>query len=70
MESNKRISKQRILETVLSLVYLIVMIYLLSGCGSSHSIPSEGCCSHSEVTITPIKDTEVKRDGVLVFPYQ
>jgi uncharacterized protein YceK len=70
MESNKRISKQRILETVLSLVYLIVMIYLLSGCGSSHSIPSEGCCSHSEVTITPIKDTEVKRDGVLVYPYQ
>jgi uncharacterized protein YceK len=70
MESNKRISKQRILETVLSLVYLIVMIYLLSGCGSSHSIPSEGCCSHSEVTITPIKDTEVKRDGVMVYPYQ
>ena len=70
MESNKRISKQRILETVLSLVYLIVMIYLLSGCGSSHSIPSEGCCSHSEVTITPIKDTEVKMDGVMVYPYQ
>jgi len=70
MESNKRISKQRILETVLSLVYLIVMIYLLSGCGSSHSIPSEGCCSHSEVTITPIKVTEVKRDGVMVYPYQ
>ena len=54
----------------LSLVYLLVMLYLLSGCGSSHSIPSEGCCSHSEVTITPIKDTEVKRDGVLVYPYQ
>ena len=70
MENDKRISNKKILETTLAFVYLMVMLYLLSGCGSSHSIPSEGCCSHSEVTITPIKDTEVKRDGVLVYPYQ
>jgi uncharacterized protein YceK len=61
--------KKLILETVLSLVYLIIMLWFLSGCGSSHSIPSEGCCS-SEVTITPIESTEVKRDGVLVYPYK
>ena len=72
MESNKRISKQRILETVLSLVYLIVMIYLLSGCGSSHSIPSEGCCSHTGVKDTSVQDTKVnldlvKKDGVVII---
>ena len=65
MESNKKI-----LETTLAFVYLIVMLYLLSGCGSSHSVPKKECCSHSEVTITPIKVTEVKRDGVMVYPYQ
>ena len=64
MESNKKI-----LETIIAFLYLTVMVYLLSGCGSSHSIPQKDCCSH-EVTITPIKDTEVKRDGVLVYPYQ
>tara|TARA_Y100000389_G_scaffold195218_1_gene226311 strand:+ start:1336 stop:1512 length:177 start_codon:yes stop_codon:yes gene_type:complete len=58
MEWNKKI-----LETILAFLYLTAMVYLLSGCGSSHSIPSE-------VTITPIKDTEVKRDGVLVYPYK
>ena len=58
--------------TVLSLVYLLVMLYLLSGCGSSHSIPSEGCCSHTVVKDTSVQDTKVnldlvKKDGVVII---
>jgi uncharacterized protein YceK len=58
--------------TVLSLVYLLVMLYLLSGCGSSHSIPSEGCCSHTGVKDTSVQDTKVnldlvKKDGVVII---
>jgi len=58
--------------TVLSLVYLLVMLYLLSGCGSSHSIPSEGCCSHTGVECTSVSDTKVnldlvKKDGVMII---
>lgn len=58
--------------TVLSLVYLIIMLYFLSGCGSSHSIPSEGCCSHTGVKNTPITDIGVnldlvKKDGVIII---
>ena len=56
----------------LSLVYLLVMLYLLSGCGSSHSIPSEGCCSHTGVKDTSVTDTKVnfdlvKKDGVIII---
>jgi uncharacterized protein YceK len=56
----------------LSLVYLLVMLYLLSGCGSSHSIPSEGCCSHTGVKDTSVQDTKVnldlvKKDGVVII---
>jgi len=56
----------------LSLVYLLVMLYLLSGCGSSHSIPSEGCCSHTGVKDTSVSDTKVnldlvKKDGVVII---
>jgi uncharacterized protein YceK len=56
----------------LSLVYLLVMLYLLSGCGSSHSIPSEGCCSHTGVNDTSVQDTKVnldlvKKDGVVII---
>ena len=56
----------------LSLVYLLVMLYLLSGCGSSHSIPSEGCCSHTGVECTSVSDTKVnldlvKKDGVTII---
>ncbi len=64
---------KKILETILALVYLIVMLYL-TACGSSHSIPSEGCCSHTGVKDTSITDTKVnfdlvKKDGVIIiFP--
>ena len=53
-----------------SLVYLLVMLYLLSGCGSSHFIPSEDCCSGVECT--SVSDTKVnldlvKKDGVVII---
>ena len=41
--------------TVFSLVYLIIMLYLLSGCGSMESIPSEGCCSSDKVSECKVK---------------
>ena len=55
-----------------SLVYLLVMLYLLSGCGSSHFIPSEDCCSHTGVECTSVSDTKVnldvvKKDGVVII---
>jgi len=41
--------------TGFSLVYLMVMLYLLSGCGSTQSIPSEGCCSSDKVEECKVK---------------
>ena len=41
----------KIQATVLSLVYLMIMLYFLSGCGSTQSIPSEGCCSSDKVNV-------------------
>jgi hypothetical protein len=56
----------------LSLVYLLVMLYLLSGCGSSHSVVVKDCCSHSGVECTSVSDTKVnldlvKKDGVTII---
>ena len=56
----------------LSLVYLLVMLYLLSGCGSSHSVVVKECCSHSGVECTSVSDTKVnldlvKKDGVVII---
>jgi len=58
--------------TGLALVYLIIMLYLLSGCGSSHSIPQKECCSHTGVRDTSVSDTKVnldlvKKDGVMII---
>ena len=51
----------------LSLVYLLVMLYLLSGCGSSHSVVVKDCCSHSGVECTSVSDTKVNLDLVSFF---
>lgn len=61
----------RVQATVLSLVYLMIMLYFLSACGSSHSIPYEECCS-SGVKCTSVQDTKVnldlvKKDGVVII---
>ena len=67
-----RTKMDRAHSTVFSLVYLIIMLYLLSGCGSTQPIPSEGCCSHSGVKDTSVQDTKVnldlvKKDGVVII---
>ena len=54
-----------------SLVYLLVMLYLLSGCGSAHKVVKD-CCSHSGVECTSVSDTGVnldvvKKDGVVII---
>ena len=53
--------------TGFALVYLMVMLYLLSGCGSSHSIPQKECCSHSEVTEDKVNLDVIKKDGVMII---
>ena len=55
----------------ISLVYLIIMLYFLSGCGSSHKVIKE-CCSSSGVECTSVSDTGVnldviKKDGVVII---
>jgi len=55
----------------LSLVYLIIMLFFLSACGSSHKVVKE-CCSHSGVESTSVSDTKVnldlvKKDGVMII---
>lgn len=49
----------------------ILLTLLLSGCGSTQSIPSEGCCSHTGVKNTSVQHTKVniglvEKDGVIV----
>jgi len=56
----------RIQATGFALVYLMVMLYLLSGCGSSHSIPQKECCS-SEVTEDKVNLDVIKKDGVMII---
>ena len=61
----------RIQAIVFSLVYLLVMLYFLSGCSSSHRVVKE-CCSHSGVKDTSVSDTKVnldlvKKDGVVII---
>ena len=57
----------RIQATVFSLVYLMVMLYFLSACGSSHSIPQKECCSSSEVTEDKVNLDVIKKDGVMII---
>ena len=66
-----RTKMDRAQATVFSLVYLIIMLYLLSGCGSSHKVVKE-CCSSSGVKDTSVTDTKVnldlvKKDGVIII---
>lgn len=61
----------RIQAIVFSLVYLLVMLYFLSGCSSSHKVVKE-CCSSSGVKDTSVTDTKVnfdlvKKDGVVII---
>lgn len=62
-----RTKMDKVQAIVFSLVYLIIMLYLLSGCGSTQPIPSEGCCSSSEVTEDKVNLDLVKKDGVMII---